>query len=36
VMTAAALASDRLGSMAGSQATAGLRSGAVRDSSPGT
>jgi hypothetical protein len=31
-MTAAAPASDRLGSMAGSQATAGLRGGAVRDS----
>jgi hypothetical protein len=31
-MTAAAPASNRLGSMAGSQATAGLRGGAVRDS----
>jgi hypothetical protein len=31
-MMAAAAASDRLGSMAGSQATAGLRGGAVRDS----
>jgi hypothetical protein len=31
-MTAAAPASDRLGSMTGSQATVGLRGGAVRDS----
>jgi hypothetical protein len=30
------LQSDRLGSMAGSQATAGLRGNAVRDSGPGT
>jgi hypothetical protein len=34
VTTAAAPASDRLGSMAGSQATAGLRGGAVRVSGP--
>jgi hypothetical protein len=36
VTTAAAPASDRLGSMAGSQATAGLRGGAVRVSGPRT